>query len=385
MKWLRLILIPFAISLFVSLSYAHRETCPSCGGSGVIPGPVLGGAPTVYGCTKCGGSGGGGSPGTPGRGWIEVPDTQPSEENNQTADTEAARQAAESERKQAIEEQQKKDQEEQRRKQAEFDKAKQEAIASMKGLHTDDGLGLKGVGGSDDLGLKGGSSQTDSLGLKGMDDSPSELKDAVAESNRKTVFTQKRASRDLLSAHAHGSTALERAASILGNAASNPLLETSLEQAKAETDRRFSSQGKDVGEFSTVVLGGYYSIPATTPGARPPLDPAKVAALAQNKNFQRLVIERDALNHQITAAEANLKKIKADPSYAQSTTLLTEAYKQDNAVESLKTMRAYDSDQIKRAVTFESVNFDDESPSATPAKKIDGIVVPPPSPAAATP
>lgn len=352
----------------------------------MIPGPVLGGAPTVYGCPECGGSGGGGSPGTPGRGWIEVPDTQPGEENNQTADTEAARQAAESERKQAIEEQQKKDQEEQRRKQAEFDKAKQEAIASMKGLHTDAGLGLKGVGGSDDLGLKGvGGSQADNLGLKGMDDSRSDLKDAVADSSSNTLFAQKGASRDLLSVHAHGSTALERAASILGNAASNPLLETSLEQAKAETDRRFSSQGKNVGEFSTVVLGGYYSIPATTQGERPSLDPAKVAALAQNKNFQRLVIERDALNHQITAAEANLKKIKADPSYAQSTTLLTEAYKQDNAVESLKTMRAYDNDQIKRAVIFESVNFDDESPSAPPAKKIDSIVVPPPSPGAANP
>ena len=41
MKWLRLILIPFAIGLFVCLAYAHRETCSVCHGKGVTSDPVV--------------------------------------------------------------------------------------------------------------------------------------------------------------------------------------------------------------------------------------------------------------------------------------------------------------------------------------------------------
>ena len=90
---------------------------------------------------------------------------QSNTQNNQSADTEAARQAAEAqrqaaeaERQRAIAEQQKKAQEEAVQRQAAFDKAKQEALSSMKGI-ADSGFG----------GLKGITTETNSR-LKGLDD-----------------------------------------------------------------------------------------------------------------------------------------------------------------------------------------------------------------------
>ena len=378
MKWFRLVLIPLAVCLFVSLAYAHRETCPTCGGKKVIPGPVLNGIQSYYGCPQCGGSGGGGAPGTPGRGWIEVPDEQPSEENTQAADTEAARQAAEAERKHAVEEQQRKFEEEQKRGREEFERIKQEALASMKGFHEDDGLGLKGVGSSNDLGLKGvGGSQTDNLGLKGMDDSSLRLKDAVADSGVKTLFEKKGASRDLLSTHAHGITALDRAASILQGAATNPLLVTSLEQAKAEADGRFSTRGKDAGQFNTVVLGD-----ALAPDNKPVPVPPNVAI---RPTYQRVVIEREEIDKQVVAGEQNLKTIEADPSWMHNQALVRQHYDQANALVSLRTMSKYDSNLIANMVNFPEANFDESIAQPSQEKHLDKGVVPSPSPRAGTP
>jgi tetratricopeptide (TPR) repeat protein len=62
--------------------------------------------------------------------------------------------------------------EEAQRKQEEFEEAKREALSSMKGI-TENELGLKGISTNDDLGLKGiGDRKTDDLGLKGVGDSP---------------------------------------------------------------------------------------------------------------------------------------------------------------------------------------------------------------------
>ena len=265
------------------------------------------------------------------------------------------------EQQRAEQERKEKKEKEQNRKQEEFNRAKSDALNSMKGL-SDSGLGLKGVGSSDDL------------GLKDMDDSGQQLKDAVTDSSAKTLFDKKGASRDLLSAHAHGITALDRAANILQGAATNPLLETSLEQAKAETDGRFSTPGKNAGQFNTVVLTDV-SAPQQPSEKQPVHVPAEVA---KDPRFQKLVVEREALDHQIEVAQQHLASIKADSSYAQSQTLLTEAYNQHNALESLKVMRAYDEKQITSMVHLEPVDFGEGSAPANPARNVDNITVPPP-------
>jgi len=373
-------LLPFVVlvvcfvlgCLFVFQAYARQVTCPSCGGRGVIPGPVIHGIQSYYGCTQCGGSGGGGAPGSPGRGWIEVPDEP---QANQSGNTEADRQAAEAERQRAIAEQQKKFQEEQKRAKEEFEKIKQEALNSMKGITGND-PGLKGVGSGDSLGLKGvGDSSANNLGLKGMDDSSLQLKDAVADSSVKTLFDKKRASQDLLSAHAHGITALDRAASILQGAASNPLLETSLEQAKAEADKRFGRKGDDAGQFDTVVLIGDSSFSQSSQNHTVHV-PEQVA---RNLNYQKLVAERDALDHQIQQNQKEVESIKADPNYKQSSALLTKAYQLDNAIESLKVYKKFDDDRVTKMVRLEPVDFGDGNPPPPAQNNIDKIAVPSPA------
>jgi hypothetical protein len=334
---------------------------------------VLGGIQSYYGCPDCGGSGGGGAPGSPGRGWNEVPDEpQANPPDNQPADTEAARRAAEAGRQRAIEEQQKKFQEEQKRAKEEFAKIKQEALNSMKGITVND-TGLKGVGSSDSLGLKGiGDSSANKLGLKGMDDSSLQLKDAVADSSTQTLFDKKRASQDLLSANAHGITALDRAASILQGAASNPLLETSLEQAKAETDRRFGTGGKNAGQFNTVVLTGDSGLPQNQPVHVP-------EQVAKDPHFQKLVVERDALDHQIQLRQKELDGIKSAPDYSKNSTLLIEAYEINNAIETLNTWKKYDDSRITKRVHLEPEDFGDDNTPPAPKNNIDKIVVPPPT------
>jgi hypothetical protein len=302
---------------------------------------------------------------------------QPSQDDQAAAAAaEAQRQAAETARRAAeVEQQRASERKEAARKQAEFDKAKRDALSSMKGI-SDNVPGLKGVGSSDSFGLKGlGDSSANNPGLKGMDDPSLQLKDAVADSGVKTLFDKKRASQDLLSAKAHGITALDRAASILQGSASNPSLETSLEQAKAETDRRFSTRGKDGGQFDTVVLIHDSGSPQPVDNQPVPVPPE----VAKDPRFQKLVVERDALDHQIEAAQQKLAGIKADSSYAQSTALLTEAYNQHNAVESLKVMRAYDEKQITKMVHLEPVDFGDDNTPPASKTSIDKIAVPAPA------
>lgn len=252
-------------------------------------------------------------------------------------------------------------QEAEARRQAEFEKNKNEALSSMKGVAADSEFGgLKGI------------STTDNTGLKGMDDSSLQLKDAVADTSAKTLFDKKKASQDLLSANAHGITALDRAASILQGAASNPSLETSLEQAKAETDRRFSTVGKDAGQFNTVVLAGDSGLPQNQPVPVPP-------EVAKNPHFQKLVVERDALDHQIQLRQKELDGIKSDPDYSKSSTLLTKAYEINNAVETLKTWKKFDDTRITKRVHLEAEDFSDDNPPPAPKNNIDKIVVPPPT------
>jgi hypothetical protein len=279
----------------------------------------------------------------------------------------------EARQKQRVEEQQRAELEAKAKQEA-FEKAKQEALGSMKGI-TGNGLGLKGVDGGDTLGLKGiEDSPANNLGLKGIDDSSRQLKDAVADSNNQTLFAKKKASEDLLSGNAHGISALDRAASILPSAASNPSLETALEQAKAEADRRFSTGGKDAGQFDAVVLTGESGAPQNQPVKIPEeitKDPRKL------QQFQKLVTERDALDHQIEVGQQKLTSIKADSSYAQNPALLTDAFNQHNAIESLKVMRSYDDKQITRMVHLEPVDSG-EGTAPPPKNNIDKIVVPSP-------
>jgi len=214
------------------------------------------------------------------------------------------------------------------------------------------------------------------LGPNGLNDSSLELKDAVADSTGKTVFDKKGAGRDLFSANAHGITALDKAASILQGDASNPFLKTSMEQAKAETDRRFSTAGKDAGQFNTVVLTGESGLPQNQPVKIPDEITQNTKKLDQ---FKRLVAEREALDHQIEAAQKNLASTKADPSYAESSALLTKGYNQANALESLKVMRAYDEKQITKMVHLEPVDVGDDSTQPSSRTSIDKIEVPLPT------
>jgi tetratricopeptide (TPR) repeat protein len=62
-------IIIFACLLLTVLNL-NAAICPRCGGTGVIPGPVLNGIQSYYGCPNCGGSGGGGSPGVKGSGTV---------------------------------------------------------------------------------------------------------------------------------------------------------------------------------------------------------------------------------------------------------------------------------------------------------------------------
>jgi len=123
-----------------------------------------------------------------------------------------------------------------------------------------------------------------------MDDSSLQLKDAVADSRVQTLFDKKSASQDLLSANVHGITALDRAASIL-----QALLQSAAGNlpgtGQAETQRR----------FDTRAITPANSIPSCSP-AIPACDktnPCPSSEVAKDQRFQKLVVERDALDHQI--------------------------------------------------------------------------------------
>jgi len=394
MKWFRLVLIPLAVSVLIPLTAsgdyilsvppaAQRTVGSSTLGpyktweaANAVNQQYFNGRGTITESGSSANASGGANSGA----YDDSAERQQALEEQQRQEAQEAaerQQAIEEQQKrnqQAIAEQQRKDREEAARRQAEFNEAKQEALESMKGFHEDDGLGLKGVGSSNDLGLKGvGGSQTDNLGLKGMDD----LKDAVADSSVKTLFEKKGASRDLLSAHAQGITALDRAASILQGAATNPALVTSLEQAKAEADGRFGTQGKDAGQFNTVVLGD-----ALAPDNKPVPVPPNVAI---RPTYQRVVIEREEIDKQVVAGEQNLKTIEADPSWMHNQALVRQHYDQANVLVSLRTMSKYDSNLIANMVNFPEANFDESIAQPPQEKHLDKGVVPSPSPRAGTP
>lgn len=143
--------------LFVPEGQARRVTCPRCGGSGVIPGPVIHGIQSYYGCPDCGGSGGGGAPGTPGRGWIEVPDS-PQENNPPTgnSDLQAQQEQARREAEAAKAAEVAKAAEAERLKREQFERDKQDASKNLKSAADTDFDGqLKGTSPADDSGLKG--------------------------------------------------------------------------------------------------------------------------------------------------------------------------------------------------------------------------------------
>ena len=126
----------------------------------MIPGPVINGIQSYYGCPECGGSGGGGSPGVKGRGWIEVPDTP--QQGNQPAEKSALQaQQEQANRAQARHDAEvaKAAAEARRLKQQQFEQDKQDALNSLKGISENE-LGLKGVD----------ETKNSELGLKGVDD-----------------------------------------------------------------------------------------------------------------------------------------------------------------------------------------------------------------------
>jgi hypothetical protein len=249
------------------------------------------------------------------------------------------------------------------RKHEAFTKANEDMLKGMKGI---------GVGG--DLDLKGvAETRTSDLGLKGVEDSSLQLKDAMRDNTSgQKLFNNQNASKDLFSANAHGLTALDRAESLLAGDAANPYLKTSMEQAKAEADKRFGREGSDAGQFETVVLIG-------NSGSQQPSQYQTVHVpkqVAKDLNYRKLVTERDALDHQIQQKQKEVESLKADPNYSRSSALLTKAYQLDNTIESLKVYKKFDDDRVAKMIHMEPVDFGD---TPSPKKGLDQSLVPPPS------
>jgi len=99
----------------------------------------------------------------------------------------------------------------------------------------------------------------------------------------------------------------------------------------------------------------------------------------KDPHFQKLVVERDALDHQIQLRQKELDGIKSAPDYSKNSTLLIEAYEINNAIETLNTWKKYDDSRITKMVHLEPVDFGDDNTPPAPKNNIDKIVVPPPT------
>ena len=217
------------------------------------------------------------------------------------------------------------------------------------------------------------------LKLSDSDDSSSGLKDAVADnSGSKKLFTTKKAIEDALTASHYGEVGINQIARYSSDAGFNPALEDALTSAKAETNKKFIERGSDVGHFDTIVLPSDSDTPMQLSAQPIPVPDAP----KNDPRFQKLVIERDALQHQNQAIGEKIQIIKADPAYTQDSHKLIKLDELQSAQNGVSGMEGYlnnvTKDVIKGTITIGSVDFGDSSP--TPKKGLDSIVVPPPSP-----
>jgi hypothetical protein len=192
----------------------------------------------------------------------------------------------------------------------------------------------------------------------------------------KTLFEAKDAIQDALTTKAHGEASIDKLAGYLPNSLFNPELEGALEQAKAETEKRFDTRAADVGQFDTIVIAGD---PATK--GQSPAQPIPVPdSLKGDRRFQRLVIERDALQHQDRELGAKIQSIKADPTYAQDSKSLAKLDQLQTSQTAVHSMAGYldhvTKDVVERPITIESVDFSESPPP--PKRGLDSTYVPPP-------
>jgi hypothetical protein len=191
------------------------------------------------------------------------------------------------------------------------------------------------------------------------------LKDAVAnDSDDKKVFKTKTAIQDVLSASAYGEDA------------NNPDLGAALERAKVETNKKFDRDAPDRGHFDTIVIAG-----DADPPRQSQAQTVQVPVELQNdRRFQKLVIERDALQNQDQELGKQIQSIKADPAYAQDSKSLTRLDQLQSAQNGLHGMSGYlnnvTKDVVNKTVSIGTLDFSDSGP---PQKSLDSIVVPPPT------
>ena len=284
----------------------------------------------------------------------------------QQADEEAAQRAA-AERKRQEAAQQAADQ-------AKFQADKATALANLKGISSADSLQLKSIGSGNSLGLKGIDDSSAFSGLKGLDDSG--LKDAVADkSSDKRLFENKNAIQSALDTSAYGKAGINQLASYLPGAGVNPELGSALDRAKAEINKVFDAGAPDVGHFDSVVLKGNSQTSQSVDQTLQVPD-----ALKRNPNFKKLIIERDALNHQDQEIQKQIQSIKADPVYAQDGKRLTKLDQLQSAQNGVRGMAGrlnkLAADVVQNKVNIDAVDF---SESAPPKKGLDNGFVPPPA------
>lgn len=275
----------------------------------------------------------------------------------------AQQQAAEEAAQRAAAERKKQEEAQKAADQAAFQTAKINALNSLKGISPDD-LHLKSIGSGNSLGMKGIDDSSAFSGLKGLDDSSLQLKDAVADNTGgKKLFTTKNAIQDALSASAYGKDAI------------NPDLGAALERAKVEINKKFDTGAPDREHFDTIVIAGDSGTqtPSQAQTIQVPVE------LQNDKRFQKLVIERDALQHQAQELGKQIQQTKADPAYAQDSKKLTKLDQLTSALHGVQGMAGYlnnlASDVVQKKVSIKSVDF---SESASPNKGLDSINVPSP-------
>jgi len=201
--------------------------------------------------------------------------------------------------------------------------------------------------------------------------------DALVDNNSddQRLFASKNAIDDALTAKAHGRAGIDQLAGLLVGSSFNPELHGALERAKAETNLRFDRPTADVGQFNTVVIEQSADSGPSPVWLR--YDVPK--SIKNDRRFQKLIIERNALQRQSQNIEAQISTIEADPSYHRDGKRLTKHDQLTTTDGSLKLMAAclnkIAGQVVEKEVTLDAVDFSETPP---PRKGLDNSPVPVP-------
>jgi len=194
----------------------------------------------------------------------------------------------------------------------------------------------------------------------------------------KKLFKTKQAIEDALTAKAHGEVGIGALAGNLPDITfSREILNDAVTAAKTETDQKFAQLLVNDRHFDTVVIPGDSGSQAA---AQP--QTLKVPVELQNdKRFQKLVIEGEALHHQDQALGKQIQTIKADPAYKQDPTKLVKVDQLESVQHGIQGMEGYINNVtvavVAKPTIISSVDFGDSSPP--PKRPLDRGIVPSPT------